>query len=134
MREYDLIADWYAKERGGNTVGVAEALAMAAQLSTRSLILDLGSGAGIPITEALLKAGYRVTALDSSVEMLAIFRHNFPNIPAVLGDVRRCPFLDSCFDAAVSWGMMFHLSPSDQAAAFANVSGVLKPGGLFLFT
>jgi hypothetical protein len=31
-------------------------------------------------------------------------------------------------------GMMFHLSPADQAAAFASVSGVLKPGALFLFT
>jgi hypothetical protein len=63
---------------------------MAAQLPSRSLILDLGSGAGIPIIKALLKADYRVTGLDSSA-------------PAVLGDVRRCPFVDSCFDAAVSW-------------------------------
>jgi ubiquinone/menaquinone biosynthesis C-methylase UbiE len=76
---------------------------MAAQLPSRSLILDLGSGAGIPIIKALLKADYRVTGLDSSAEMLAISRRNFPNTPAVLGDVRRCPFVDSCFDAAVSW-------------------------------
>jgi ubiquinone/menaquinone biosynthesis C-methylase UbiE len=134
MREYDLIADWYAKDRGENTVGVAKALAMAAKLPPCSLILDLGCGTGVPITKALLKAGYRVTGVDSSAAMLAIFRRNFPNTPAVLGDVRRCPFGDGCFDAAVSWGMMFHLSPADQAAAFASVSRVLKPGAPFLFT
>jgi hypothetical protein len=31
MREYDLIADWYRTDRG-RTVGVAEALALAATL------------------------------------------------------------------------------------------------------
>jgi len=31
-------------------------------------------------------------------------------------------------------GMMFHLPRGDQAAAFASVSRVLKPGAPFLFT
>ena len=34
MREYDLIADWYASDRG-RTAGVAEALAVAAMLPAR---------------------------------------------------------------------------------------------------
>jgi hypothetical protein len=42
--------------------------------------------------------------------------------------------VDGVFDAAVSWGMLFHLEPRDQAAAFAAVSRVLKPGAPFLFT
>jgi cyclopropane fatty-acyl-phospholipid synthase-like methyltransferase len=132
MREYDLIADWYGSDRG--RVGVAEALAMAAKLQPSSRILDVGCGNGLPITEALVKAGYCVTGLDSSAEMLARFRRNLPNTSACLGDVRFLPFADGCFEAAVSWGMMFHLPPADQAASFASVSRVLKTGGLFLFT
>jgi hypothetical protein len=39
MREYDLIADWYATDRG-RTIGVAEALTVAATLPAHSRILD----------------------------------------------------------------------------------------------
>jgi ubiquinone/menaquinone biosynthesis C-methylase UbiE len=75
MREYDLIADWYATERV-QTVGVAEALAVAATLAPDSLILDVGCGNGVPITKALVSAGHRVVGLDSSAKMLARFRLN----------------------------------------------------------
>jgi ubiquinone/menaquinone biosynthesis C-methylase UbiE len=133
MREYDLIADWYATDRG-ETVGVAEALAVAATLPAGSCILDVGCGNGVPITEALVKAGHRVVGLDTYTGMLARFRVNLPRTPAVRGDVRNCPFSHGSFDAAVSWGMMFHLPRRDQPAAFESVSRVLKPGASFLFT
>ena len=133
MREYDLIADWYGTDRA-RTVGVAEALAVAATLPAGSRVLDVGCGNGIPITEALVKAGHRVVGLDTSAGMLARFRENLPATPVVRGDVRNCPFSNGSFDAALSWGMMFHLTRRDQAAAFASVSRVLKPGALFLFT
>jgi ubiquinone/menaquinone biosynthesis C-methylase UbiE len=133
MREYDLIADWYSTDRG-RTAGVDEALAVAATLRARSRILDLGCGNGVPITEALVKADYRVVGLDSSTEMLAHFRGNLPGTPVVRGDARRCPFSNGGFDAAISWGMMFHFPRREQAAVFASVSRVLKLGAPFLFT
>jgi SAM-dependent methyltransferase len=133
MREYDLIAAWYPNDRG-RTSGVAEALAVAATLPPHSCILDVGCGNGVPITEALINAGHRVVGLDSSEGMLAHFRINLPGTPVVRGDARSCPLADSSFDAAISWGMMFHLTRDDQAVAFANLSRVLKPGAPLLFT
>ena len=133
MREYDLIADWYGTDRG-RTVGVAEALAVAATLPAGSCILDVGCGNGVPITQALVKAGHRVVGLDTSTGMLARFRVSLPGTPAVRGDVRNCPFSHGSFDAAVSWAMMFHLPRCNQPAAFESVSRVLKPGASFLFT
>ena len=133
MREYDLIAAWYASDRG-RIVGVTEALAVAATLPPRSCILDVGCGNGVPITEALISAGHRVIGLDSSEGMLAHFRINLPGTPVVRGDARSCPFANSSFDAAISWGMMFHLTRDGQAVALANLSRVLKPGAPFLFT
>jgi ubiquinone/menaquinone biosynthesis C-methylase UbiE len=53
---------------------------------------------------------------------------------AVQATVQSCPFIDNIFDAAVAWGIMFHLNPEDQIRAIANVSRVLKPGAPFLFT
>jgi SAM-dependent methyltransferase len=133
MREYDLIAEWYPSDRG-QTVGVADALAVAATLPAHSRILDIGCGNGVPITVALVNAGHRVFGLDSSTRMLDRFRANLPGTPVVRADARSCPFQDGSFDAAVSWGMLFHLPRVDQAAAFASVSRVLKPGAPFLFT
>ena len=133
MHEYDLIADWYWTDRG-RTVGVTEALAVAATLRAGSRILDLGCGNGVPITEALVEAGCRVVGLDSSIGMLAHFRNTLSGIPVVRGDARHCPFLDGGFDAAISWGMMFHLPRSGQAAVLASIARVLKPGAPFLFT
>ena len=133
MREYDLIADWFPTDRG-RTVGVAEALAVAATLPVRSRILDVGCGNGVPVTEALVNAGYRVVGLDSSAGMLAHFQTNLPGTLVVRGDARRCPFVNSSFDAAISMGMMFHLSRGEQSMALASVSRVLRPGAPFLFT
>ena len=38
------------------------------------------------------------------------------------------------FDAAVAWGVMFHLNPEDTIRAIANVSRIVKRGAPFLFT
>jgi SAM-dependent methyltransferase len=133
MREYDSIADWYQTDRC-RTFGVSEALAVAALLPAHSRILDIGCGNGIPITKALVNAGHRVVGLDSSAGMLARFRANLPRTPMIRSDARFLPIADGCLDAAISWGMMFHLPPTGQAAVFASVSRALKPGAPFLFT
>ncbi len=133
MEGYDRIADWYSSDRG-RSVGVKEALTAVASLPAGSRVLDVGCGNGFPITDALVKAGHRVVGLDTSHGMLARFRVNLPHTPAVRGDSRSCPFADRTFDGAVSWGMVFHLTTADQAAAFASLSRVLKPGAPLVFT
>ena len=133
MREYDLIAEWYASERVDQT-GVPEATTLASSIPLGSLVLDVGCGNGIPITRALLSAGHRVVGLDSSGEMLAHFRRNCSESFAVRGTVQSCPFADCAFDAAVAWGVMFHLDPQDAVRAIASVSRIVKRGAPFLFT
>jgi len=133
MREYDLIAEWYASVRVDST-GVPEVSALASSLPRGSLVLDVGCGNGIPLTKALLSEEHRVVSLDSSGAMLRHFRLNYPAVPAVQATVQSCPFMDAIFDAAVAWGIMFHLNPEDQIRAIANVSRVLRTGAPFLFT
>lgn len=133
MREYDLIAEWYASERVDQT-GVPEATTLASSIPRRSLVLDAGCGNGVPITRALLSAGHRVIGLESSSAMLERFKQNCPVAFPVRGIVQSCPFADAVFDAAVAWGVMFHLNPEDAIRAIANVSRVVKRGALFLFT
>lgn len=133
MREYDLIAEWYASERDDQT-GVPEVSALASSIPRGALLLDVGCGNGIPISRALLSEGHRVVGLDSSSAMLARYKQNCPEAFAVKGIVESCPFADGVFDAAVAWGVMFHLNPADAIRAIANVSRILKRGAPFLFT
>ncbi len=133
MREYDLIAEWYASDRKAPG-GVPEATALASSIPPGARVLDIGCGNGMPITRALLSAGHRVIGLDSSSEMLARFWRNCPDTPAVRGVVQSCPFADGTFDAAIAWGVMFHLNQDDQINAIVSVSRVLKTGAPFLFT
>jgi cyclopropane fatty-acyl-phospholipid synthase-like methyltransferase len=137
MREYDLIADWWASERVDTTAdgsGVPELVALAASLQPGSRVLDIGCGNGVPLTKALLGAAHRVVGLDSASNMLHQFRANYPETPAVMGMAQACPFAAGIFDAAIAWGVMFHLKQAEQVQAIASVSGVLKMGAPFLFT
>ena len=133
MREYDLIVEWYASERVDQT-GVPEANALASSIPPGSLVLDIGCGNGVPITRSLLNGGHRVIGLDSSSAMLARFTRNCPEAFAIRGVVQSSPFADCIFDAAIAWGVLFHLQPKDAIGAIASVSRVVKPGASFLFT
>ena len=133
MRQYDQIAEWYASKRLDQT-GVPEANALASAIPPGAVVLDIGCGNGLPITRALLNAGHRVVGLDSSSAMLARFTQNCPGAFAIRGIVQSCPFADDAFDAAVAWGVMFHLNPEDAIQAIANVSRLVKSGAPFLFT
>ena len=133
MREYDLIADWYASERDDQT-GVPETTALASSIPRGSLVVDIGCGNGTPITRALLGAGHRVVGLDSSSAMLTRFKQNYPGAFAVRGFVQASPFGHGVFDAAIAWGVMFHLNLEDAIRAFANISRTLRSGAPFLFS
>jgi cyclopropane fatty-acyl-phospholipid synthase-like methyltransferase len=133
MHEYDAIAEWYASDRKHQT-GVPEVTALASSIPRGARVLDIGCGNGLPITRALLNAGHRVVGLDSSREMLARFRANLPDTPAIRSIIQACAFANGVFDAAVAWGVIFHLTHDDQARAMASVSRVLRARAPFLFT
>ena len=66
--------------------------------------------------------------------MLEKFRTNLPNTRVICSTIQAADLPDNGFDAAISWGMIFHLNHLDQAIALTKVARTLKPGGLFLFT
>lgn len=133
MREYELIAEWYASVRRDET-GVPEVLALADSIQSGSRVLDVGCGNGIPLTRALLDRGHSVVGVDSANEMLRRFRLNCPTTPAIRAEVQALPFASASFDAAIMWGVMFHLRQVEQIAAIGSVARVLRSGAPFLFT
>ena len=133
MREYDQIAEWYVAARNPE-VGVPDLTAFARRLPADARVLDLGCGDGVPISQFLTREGFDVVGLDSSPEMIARYRANFPGVPARCERVEEATFAAESFEAVVAWGVLFHLSEADQGAVIRKVSEWLRPGGRLLFT
>jgi SAM-dependent methyltransferase len=133
MHEYDLIADWYATERRGPG-GVPELESLITSLPQGASVLDVGCGNGVPLTKRLLAAGLTVIGVDSSPRMLERFRTNCPGILCISAPIQSAEVKGRLFDAAIAWGVLFHLPHDEQRKAIAKVASVLKPGALFLFT
>jgi SAM-dependent methyltransferase len=133
VHEYDLIADWYVKERKGPT-GIPEVTELAESLPAGARVLDVGCGPGTPLTQILLEHGLDVLGVDSSPRLLAVFRANFPHVRTICSTIQACELEGGTFDAAHSWGVLFHLTQDEQRHAFAKISHALKPGAAFLFT
>src|SRR5687768_11212386 len=106
-------------------MGVPEVTALATSLPTGASVLDVGCGTGMPLTRVLLDHGCAVLGVDSSGKLLARFHGNFPHVPTICAPIQSCEFERRTFDAAIAWGVMFHLRHEDQLQAIANISRAL---------
>lgn len=121
-KEFEMMKDYLKPVLGGN-------------------IIDASCGSGM-FSRLFAKSGLfsRVVALDFSENMLQeCFKfikeeENFPteNLILVRADISRLPFATSSIDA-VHAGAALHCWPSPSAAV-AEISRVLRPGGVFVAT
>ena len=99
-------------------------------------VIDVGCGAG-PLSEALIDAGFEVTGIDSSDELLTIARKSVPSATFVHGSIYDAE-MPAC-DAVIALGepLTYHtdnLDADDRIGdLFQRVSAVLPAGGLFIF-
>lgn len=99
-------------------------------------VMDLGCGAG-PLTKALMDAGFEVTGVDTSVELLELARTKVPSAPFVHASIYDVEIRD--YDAVVAVGepLTYHAEEVDAdnlvRAFFQRVAGALPPGGQFIF-
>jgi SAM-dependent methyltransferase len=81
-------------------------------------VLDLGCGAGLPISGYLIRQGYAVTGVDSSAPMIDLCRKRFPQQEWLVADMRTLE-LGRRFDGILAWDSFFHLCPEDQRVVFS---------------
>ena len=131
---YEVRAQSFLSIRDQSTIGTRTVEAWASQLVPGCSVLEIGCGAGLPITKQLVNAGLDVFAMDSSIHLTDVFKKRFPNVPVKCEKVQESKFFERTFDAALAVGLLFLLCEKDQINLFKNVSNALVPGGQFLFS
>ncbi|WP_424985742.1 class I SAM-dependent DNA methyltransferase [Microbulbifer sp. S227A] len=96
-------------------------------------VLDLGCGAGEPISAWLIAEGFALTGMDFAPAMLDIARRRWPEVDWRLGDMRELN-LEGPYDGIVAWDSFFHLTRDEQRASLPRLARHLAPNGSLLIT
>jgi SAM-dependent methyltransferase len=99
-------------------------------------VMDVGCGAG-PLTKPLLDAGFDVTGIDTSAELLELALANAPTAHFVHASAYDVQI--RAYDAVVALGepLTYHAEGADAenlvSCFFQRVAEVLPPGGMLIF-
>ena len=140
MTAAERIVDLYRRHAGAWTAARGTELRervwierFAGLLVPAATVLDIGCGSGEPIAVDLVRRGHPVTGIDSSPEMIALFRANLSDQAAAVADMRSLS-LDSKFGGLIAWDSFFHLTPDDQRLMFPVFRDHARTGAPLLFT
>lgn len=107
----------WAQDRGNRLIETAWLDRFRALLPPGATVLDIGCGTGEPIARYLIAQGCDVTGVDSSPEMIALFRDHCPHRDWHVADMRELS-LGRRFNGILAWDSFFHLCPDDQRRMF----------------
>jgi SAM-dependent methyltransferase len=132
---YDRITDAYLRLVASGAPRVREKYLAVIhdRLRAGARILELGCGAGMPMTRAL-SADYAVVGIEISANQLALARTNAPAAMLLRGDMTRLPFRDASFDGAAAFYSMTHVPRGQHGDLLSEIRRVLRPGGLAVLT
>lgn len=132
---YDRIGQAYLRlvESGGPRVRDKYLAIMREHVPAGARIIELGCGAGTPMTQALVPR-YAMVALDISAAQLALARMQAPGAQLARADMVRLPFTAASADAVAAFYSMTHVPRSEHRHLLAEVHRVLRPGGLVILT
>ena len=94
-------------------------------------VLELGCGAGVPMTAALAESR-EVTGVDISATQIALARRNVPAATFLQADMTTLSFDPESFDAVVAFYSLTHVPRDDVPPLLARIREWLRPAGTFL--
>jgi cyclopropane fatty-acyl-phospholipid synthase-like methyltransferase len=130
---WDAAADTLIRDRS-RTIGVEVLQAWARLLPSGGAVLDLGCGAGAPVSQTLVDLGFRVAAIDASPRLVAAYRQRVPDAEVACEAAETSPWFGRTFDGIVSIGMMFFLDEAAQRAVLRRLGTAVVRGGRVLLT
>ncbi len=131
---WEGVAGEFIAARERSAIGVEVVRAWARNLQSGAAVLDLGCGAGVPVSRSLLEDGFELYGVDASPTLVAAFRRRFPRASVACEPAETSAFFGRGFDGVVAIGLVFLLPAGGQRALIFRVASALNPGGRFLFT
>ena len=131
---YDCIGEQYLRTKHVNAAATLPALEkLAHDLPARGKALDLGCGAGVPITQWLAQR-FAVTGVDISARQLELARQHVPGVTLVKADMSTIDFPPGSFAVVVAFHAIIHVPRVEQPPLVSRIHRWLRPGGRFLAT
>jgi len=135
--QYDSIAREWAEAFSGEHEKKPKdreiLLRFSREIGQKRPVWDLGCGPG-NTTKYLRDLGVEISGLDVSERMLEEARRIHPGIHFQKGNILHLTFENDSVAAVVAFYAIIHFNEGQAGAAFREVSRVLQPGGLLLFT
>lgn len=133
---YDSLRPAWAKLVMGRAESYLENAILPRLLTSKTRILDLGSGTGVNLDRlrrlGLPFASYTGIDLTPAMLLQALGKRDVPESSAYgRGDMRYLPFANQSFDLVLSTWALSHISPSQQVLSEAD--RVLKSDGVLVF-
>jgi ubiquinone/menaquinone biosynthesis C-methylase UbiE len=128
---YDRCAQAYSAARSLHPR--PELVTLAEKVRSPGRFLDIGCGAGLPVTATLARVG-TVVGVDISSAQIVLARENVPSAQFVHGDIMAQDFAPASFDAVVAFYALSHVPRAEHAELIACVKRWTAPGGYLLAT
>lgn len=141
-RGYDAISRAYRDDSGAGAPQIAELFPFYAEwvrelsllLPQGAQVLDLGCGCGLPASELLVQAGFKVTGVDISAVQIERARQLVPGATFIQADLVEWDADPASLDAVVSFYALIHVPLDDQQALLPRLRRWLRGDGLLLAT
>ena len=130
---YDAIAERYyewsdARPSATRRRWLTRALAL---IPAGTDVLDLGCGAGVPMTRALA-VGRHVTGVDISARQVELARAAVPEATFIHADMSVLDRAPASLDAVVAFYSLTHVPRANLPRLLVAIHGWLRPGGIFI--
>jgi 2-polyprenyl-3-methyl-5-hydroxy-6-metoxy-1,4-benzoquinol methylase len=120
---YDQIGEHYLAARDPEDPLALRALEdLASLLPSEAAVLDLGCGAGVPVTRWLADRGFALTGVD------------VPDGTFIKADMTEVVFGPEPFDAVVAFHSIIHVPRAEHPTLLESIHRWLEPGGALLAT
>ena len=133
-RGYDFVAESYLATKYANDPATLAALEdLTRDLPPGAAVLDLGFGAGVPVTRWLARR-FALTGVDVSARQLELARRHIPRANLFKADMPDLSFEAESFDAVVAFHSIIHVPRAKHPALLGEIRRWLRPGGAFFAT
>ena len=132
---YNLMAEQYLATKDHEDPLALTALEdLASLLPREAAVLDLGCGAGVPVTRWLSDKGFAITGVDVCARQLDLAQNYVPEATFIKAAMTEVTFSPNSLDAVVAFHSIIHVPRIEHPALLERIHCWLRSEGAFLAT